>query len=447
MTLSKEDLENTLITLANIPAQKDASLGYLPAILFTKWAADKADEPGFLESIGAETTPVYDTDLRPKELVSQLIKEPATFPANQEEICVGIEDPRDVRHHFEVLKHTIRTLGIFQIGEMQTEDVRDAFDAYLDQMFSLSRHGIYSFQPNAADIISRIAGKTAEAYDPFCKTGEILCAVDAGKRTGSEPNPAFNTIAHVRSCFQGKRIEMADDPISAPLTNADGSLRKFPLVVSNINSDIILHRHPEKNPAVSMDIHGRFSLCPDAEVVDSRIMLLHALACTEDTGRCIVVSPSINDGGIRNLRPAERTQLLENDWLEAVIQIPASNRTTELSLIRELRIMVFNKNKDQNRKGKVLFINAEECTEEARDKICRTFEDYAEIPGYAGIVDLNVVIKDRKGDLNPQSHTAVLGIPKALDLAEARQELIKIEGKRLVVLTDILDLLEEMKTE
>ena len=35
----------------------------------------------------------------------------------------------------------------------------------------------------------------------------------------------------------------------------------------------------------------------------------------------------------------------------------------------------------------------------------------------------------------------------ALDLEEARQELIKIEGKRLAVLTDILDLLEEMKTE
>ena len=79
--------------------------------------------------------------------------------------------------------------------------------------------------------------------------------------------------------------------------------------------------------------------------------------------------------------------------------------------------------------------------------LCKAFHDFQEISGYSKIVELKDILKSRKPDLNPKSHTAVLEVPMALDLEEARQELIKIEGKRLAVLTDILDLLEEMKTE
>ena len=445
MTLSKEDLENTLITLANTPAQRNASLGYLPAILFAKWAADKADEPGFPESIGLKEKPVYNTDLSPKELISQVIENPILYPADD----TVIETPKDARHHFEVLKHTIKTLGIFQTGDMKAEDIQNAFDAYLNRMFIESRENINTFQPFAADIVQQIAGKTEEAYDPFCKTGELLCAVDADKRIGSEPFKPMSTIAYIRSCFRGKRIELADDPISAPLTNEDGTLRRFPLVVSNIDHDVS-HKQQEKNPAVSMDIYGRFALCHETDVLNSTVMLLHSLACTADSGRCIMVSPSFLNGGFRFMKPAESVQLLENDWLEAVIQIRGNEnpRFRFSSLPHEMQIMVFSKNKDQNRKGKILFINDEsEYSKEAVEKVCKAFHDFQEISGYSKIVELKDILKSRKPDLNPKSHTAVLEVPMALDLEEARQELIKIEGKRLAVLTDILDLLEEMKTE
>ena len=150
------------------------------------------------------------------------------------------------------------------------------------------------------------------------------------------------------------------------------------------------------------------------------------------------------------MKPAESVQLLENDWLEAVIQIRGNEnpRFRFSSLPHEMQIMVFSKNKDQNRKGKILFINDEsEYSKEAVEKVCKAFHDFQEISGYSKIVELKDILKSRKPDLNPKSHTAVLEVPMALDLEEARQELIKIEGKRLAVLTDILDLLEEMKTE
>ena len=332
---------------------------------------------------------------------------------------------------------------------MKAEDIQNAFDAYLNRMFLESCENINSFQPFAADIVQQIAGKTEEAYDPFCKTGELLCKVEADKRIGSEPSKQMSAIAHIRSCFHGKRIELADDPISAPLTNEDGTLRKFPLVVSNIDHDVS-HGRPEKNPAVGIDIYERFRHCPETDVVNSAVMLLHSLACTADTGRCIMVSPSFLNGGFRFMKPAESVQLLENDWLEAVIQIPSGNdpRFRLSTLTHEMHIMVYNKNKDQTRKGKVIFINEEsEHTKEAVEKVCKAFHDFEEISGYSRVVELKDILKSRKPDLNPKSHTAVLKVPKALDLEEARQELIKIEGKRLAVLTDILDLLEEMKTE
>ena len=448
MTLTADDLKSTLITLANIPAQREASLGYLPAILFTKWAADKADEPGFLDRLAITEKPVYKTDENPKELVSQALRDPTTYPATLEELGAGIDDIRDVHHHFEVLKHTIRTLSLFKIGDMADEEVLKAFDAYLTKMMKLARTGAYCFQPYAAEIIGRLAGKVSEAYDPFCKTGDLLCAVDADTRIGSEPNPAVRTIAEVRSRFCGKRIDTAEDPISSPLTNADGTLKTFPLVVANIDH-LMGSRHREKNPAVSMDVHGRFTLSP-TEWMDDAVMLLHALATTADTGRCFILSPAMLQGGFRSLRPAAAAQLHANDWLEAVIRIPGSKNLlhSPTGISRDLQLHLFNKNKDAERKGKILFIDAgDTASEEEIDKICKTVAGYKEIPGYAKIVPLEEIIKSRPCDLNPKCWTTILEQRKAFDKEAVRKEIIQLEGKRLAVLTEILDILEELKTE
>lgn len=447
MTLTAADLESTLITLANIPAQREASLGYLPAILFTKWAADKADEPGFLDKLGITEKPVYNTGENPKTLVSQALTDPTTYPATIEELGAGIEDVRDVTHHFEVLKHTIRTLALFKIGDMPDEDVREAFDAYFLRMMKLARTGAYCFQPYAAEIIGRLAGEVSEAYDPFCKTGDLLCAVDARTRIGSEQHPAMRTVAEVRSRFCGKRIEISEDPISSPITNADGTLKTFPLVVSNIDH-LMGPRHRERNPAISMDVHGRFTLLA-TDWMDDSVMLLHALATTADTGRCFILSPALHQGGFKSLGTAAAAQLHANDWLEAVIRIPGRKNPMFASVgPSDLQLFLFNKNKEEARKGKILFIDAgnAESAEEI-DKICETVAAYREIPGYAKIVPLKESTKSRPYDLNPKSRTTILERRKPFNTKAARAEILRLEEQRNAVLAEILDIVDELRTE
>jgi len=98
---------------------------------------------------------------------------------------------------------------------------------------------------------------------------------------------------------------------------------------------------------------------------------------------------------------AIRQGILNDDLLEAVVGLPAALfYGTGIPAC----LLIINKNKPAERKGKVLFINSEREYEEGKnqnklraqdiDKIVTTFDDYAEIKRYSRVVSLDEIAEN-----------------------------------------------------
>jgi type I restriction enzyme M protein len=127
-----------------------------------------------------------------------------------------------------------------------------------------------------------------------------------------------------------------------------------------------------------------------------------------------------------------RTGFLKDDLIEAVIGLP-QNIFYGTSI--PAAIIVINKNKDEDRKNKVLFIdssndfvkdgNKNRLRDEDIEKIVKTFDEYKDVEKYASVVDLKTI---EENDYN-------LNISRYVDTTEPEPE-VDID----LVLEDIREL-------
>lgn len=125
----------------------------------------------------------------------------------------------------------------------------------------------------------------------------------------------------------------------------------------------------------------------------------------KQTGRAIVTTPT--SALSRKSDEKIRSSIIDQDKIEAVIQLPGSlytNTSISTSLI------VFNKNKDNDKKNKIMFIDASNeyvrknirqniIPKESIDKIIKCVNDNQEIEGFSLILDMNTV-SDNEYNLN-----------------------------------------------
>jgi type I restriction enzyme M protein len=167
------------------------------------------------------------------------------------------------------------------------------------------------------------------------------------------------------------------------------------------------------------------------------------IASLNTEGVCGVVMPHgvLFRGGSEQ---AIRKGILEKDLVEAVIGLP-TNLFYGAGI--PAAILIINKKKPKDRKGKVLFINAELEFEEGKnqnklrqqdiEKILASFDEYKAVKRYAKVVDLEEIKENdfnlnirRYADTSPPSETfdvkGVLngGIPKIELKEDYIQELI-----------------------
>ena len=152
----------------------------------------------------------------------------------------------------------------------------------------------------------------------------------------------------------------------------------------------------------------RFGWCPTTGKKADLMFAQHMLASLKQTGKMAVVMPHgvlFRGGEEKKIRIA----LLEDDCIEAVIGLP-QNLFYGTGIPACILVMRHPDGKPDARKGKVLFINADREYREGRaqnfidpehiEKIVSAYDAFADVPGFAAVIDNTAIIKDEAGNLN-----------------------------------------------
>jgi type I restriction enzyme M protein len=148
-----------------------------------------------------------------------------------------------------------------------------------------------------------------------------------------------------------------------------------------------------------------------------------------------------------------RSKIINEDLVEAVILLPEK---LFYNTQAPGAILVFNKGKPQERRGKILFINASNeykphpevrrlntLGEDNIDKITKAYRDFAEVPGFSRVVPIEEV---RKYDynLNVTLYVTPIGEEESINLVSEWEELKRIEQERQELMNKVNHIMNEI---
>lgn len=207
------------------------------------------------------------------------------------------------------------------------------------------------------------------------------------------------------------------DTLRDPQHTQHGELMTFDRVIANPPFSL---KKWGKEEADS-DSYGRFPYGTPPKDAGDLAFVQHMIASLNAEGMMGVVMPH----GVLfrgSSEKAIRQGILNDDLLEAVVGLPAALfYGTGIPAC----LLIINKNKPAERKGKVLFINSELEYEEGKnqnklrqqdiEKIVQTFDDYAEIKRYSKVVTL-AEIAENDYNLNIRRYADTSPPPEIFDV-------------------------------
>ena len=211
----------------------------------------------------------------------------------------------------------------------------------------------------AVMMMQRPKNKYLHVYDPTCGGANLLFGVaDRLKATypqiatyGSEWNDALFALASIESRFRDEsKIRYGNTLTEYPFAD-----KEFDLVVANPP-----YGTPWKGfqKEVLSDEKGQFKYFPSTS--DGQMLFMqHNLARLADDGICIEVhnGSSLFSGDAGSGESNIRKYMFDHDWVDAIIQMP-SDEFFNTNIYTYL--WIFNKNKPESHKDKVMLINASE---------------------------------------------------------------------------------------
>lgn len=267
---------------------------------------------------------------------------------------------------------------------------------------------------------------------------------------GQEINIGTYAIAKINMFLHGldsADIQRGDTLADPKFLNPDGSLKTFDICVANPPYSISEWEYE----IFKGDKYGRIAgyEMPPAKKADYAFVL-HMVKSMNENGRAGIVLPH----GVLFRGGAEgriREQLIKNDLVEAVIALPAK---LFYGTGIPAAIVIFNKNKPDNHKNKILVIDAERDFEEGKnqnrlrkkdvEKIVSAFESYRDIDKYARIVDVKE-IQENEFNLNIRRYVESGEEEEVIDVKTVWNELKNIEKKREEIEKNVEAFLKELK--
>ncbi len=368
----------------------------------------------------------------------------------------------------ETLQRLINHFSQYNFGDtyINSDLLGDAYE-YLIKQFAADagKKGGEFYTPREVErVIIQILKphKKDHIYDPTVGSGGFLLEAfhylkdkesESVARTlylyGQELNIGTYAIAKINMFLHGldsADIQRGDTLANPQFLNPNGSLKTFDIVVANPPYSI----NDWEWEMFKTDKYGRvdgYEVPPQKNA--DYAFVLHILKSMNSNGRAGVVLPH----GVLFRGGAEgriRELILKNDLLETVIALP-SKLFYGTSI--PAAILIFNKNKPENRKNKVFIVDAEKDFSEGKNqnslrvqdiqKIVRTYDNYSDVENYARVVDLKE-IEENEFNLNVRRYIENGDKEEEIDVSAVRKELATLEKERAAVDKKVADFLNEL---
>ena len=242
-------------------------------------------------------------------------------------------------------------------------------------------------------------------------------------------------------------IQRGDTLADPKFLNPDGSLKTFDICVANPPYSISEWEYE----IFKSDKYGRVAgyEMPPTKKADYAFVL-HMIKSMNENGRAGIVLPH----GVLFRGGAEgriRENLIKNDLIEAIIALPVK---LFYGTGIPAAIVIFNKNKPENHKNKILIIDAEQDFEEGKnqnrlrkkdiEKIVLAFEGYRDIEKYARVVDLKE-LEENEFNLNVRRYVENGEDEMVVDVKTVWAEVKEIEKDREAIGKRVEGYLKELK--
>lgn len=267
---------------------------------------------------------------------------------------------------------------------------------------------------------------------------------------GQEINIGTYAIAKINMFLHGldsADIQRGDTLADPKFLNPDGSLKTFDICVANPPYSI----KEWASDIFKSDKYGRvagYEMPPEKKA--DYAFVLHMVKSMNEKGRAGIVLPH----GVLFRGGAEgriREQLIKNDLIEAIIALPAN---LFFGTGIPAAVLIFNKNKPEAHKNKILIIDAEQDFEEGKnqnrlrnkdiEKIVSAFEGYRDIEKYARVIDVKE-IAENEFNLNVRRYVENGEEEEVVDVKTVWKELAEIEKEREATDKKVENYLKQLK--
>jgi len=297
------------------------------------------------------------------------------------------------------------------------------------------------FSENKEDLMGE--GKIRSIFDPCCGTGGMLTMGKEWvleninpnieiKLSGQELNPQTYSICKSDMLISGENPD--NIKLGSSLSEDGFQGEKFDYMITNPPFGVSWKSEEEFVMNESNNPQGRFSVGTPRTSDGSLLFLQHLISKMESKGSRVGIvfngSPLFT-GDSGSGESEIRKWIIENDWLECIVQLPDSLFfNTGITTY----IWIVNNKKKPNRKGKVQLIDSsnlfkpmkkslgskrKEVSDEQREVILKTYSEFKESEiskifpnhffGYTKVTieqplkENGVVVKDRRGEVKSDS--------------------------------------------
>lgn len=287
-------------------------------------------------------------------------------------------------------------------------------------------------------------------YDPTCGSGSLLikAAKEVGTQNfrlyGQERNGQTEALAKMNMFLHEINDAVIEwgDTLRNPLHLENERLMKFDRIVSN--PPFSLDKWGAED--LTSDIYGRFEMGLPPKSKGDYAFISHILASLNENGTAGIILPhgvlfrAASEGKIRK-------QIIENNWLDAVIGLP-ENLFFGTGI--PACILVFKKNKDDNN---VVFIdgsneydkgkNQNVLRDEDIEKIVTTYNNRKEVEKYCHIASFDE-IKENDFNLNIPRYIYTFEEEEKVDMNSLKDEIRNIENEIVEVKDSMNKYLDEL---
>ena len=312
---------------------------------------------------------------------------------------------KDLLEHF-----SSKTLSLANCPE---DELGQGYEYLIKKFADDSGHTAQEFYTNRTvvhlmtEILKPESGESI--YDPTCGSAGMLISAIAYLKSqkkewrnvavyGQEINSLTSAIGRMNLFLHGIRdfSIVNDDVLSAPAFIENGQLKKFDLVLANPPYSI----SQWNRTAFESDKYGRNFLGVPPQGRADYAFIQHIIASLKPyTGRCAILLPH----GVlfRNEERAIRQKLIQSDIIDCLIGLAAN---LFYNSPMEACIMICRTNKNPERRGRILFINAVNEAERRNaqsyleerhiQKIASAYQDYEDEDGFSKIVTIDDIAEN-----------------------------------------------------